>query len=140
MLEWGAVYAAGKQVIEGLKALNKMELAAQVTDLLGALNDARSREMDLLNRISDLEREKGELERRLAARDELTYRDGVYWKDGDDAPFCAACHDQSIGERRSRLRAEPWGPGRTRYFCPVCKNIVLVPPEDPRREQVRIIR
>jgi hypothetical protein len=56
--------------------------------------ELRMKIIDLAAKLQDVTEELSELRLKLALREVMTFRDGVYWKDGDDEhPFCPRCFD-----------------------------------------------
>ena len=67
-------------------------------------------------RIAKLEKQLGEL--RLQIRTDLSFRDGAYWAQDDETPFCAPCFETK--GKRVHLTAF----SSTRKICPNCQQKV----------------
>jgi hypothetical protein len=102
----------------------------EVGDLVRRFNDIdlNRRILKLEDEVLELSRDKRraderieELERALRFGKELALRDGLYWLEGDDTPFCTGCWD---AERLAiRLKRLPLAERGHRLECPHCKTL-----------------
>jgi hypothetical protein len=109
MFEWAILTAKGKAIYDGASAIGKLELAAQVTELLGGLNEARARELDLLEEIRRLKEQVLKLE----DAGTFVFQGGLYYR-GDEGPFCPRCFDTR--EKRVRMHQD----ARGNWECMAC--------------------
>jgi hypothetical protein len=101
---------------------------SEVSDTIGTIVDIakRIKNYELVKEVGELQRMTFELfaensklrsELEVAKRDndfnaKTTFRDGVYWVDGDDTPFCARCWEAD--RKMIHLQTTDWGG----YICP----------------------
>jgi hypothetical protein len=107
-----------------------VENMKDVADLVKKFNDIElnRRILNLENEVLDLSRDKRraeerveELERALKFSKELVLRDGFYWIEGDDTPFCTACWDAK--RLAIRIKRLPLPVHHHRFQCPHCETL-----------------
>jgi len=107
-----------------------IEDATELVGLIKKVGDA-----DLYRRIVKLEGEVieltranrnadekiTELERALKFSKEMRIKDGLYWAEGDESPFCTACWDAR--RLAIRLKRLPFLEKGHRFQCPHCQAL-----------------
>ncbi len=109
-------------------------LTRQLLDLANASKDAKSKLLiadltiqlaDVKMRLAELIEEnailKSELKRESSSRSEITLKDGLYFTESGDGPFCTGCYD----DRKKLIRLTEMGRkfrDLGHYTCPSCKS------------------
>lgn len=109
------LYEIGKDVVD--LALKKKD-----KELSQAVSKWQQAQLDFLKKFSEFQVEytqiQGEI-RKLknweATKETLKFRDNMYWKDGDDSPFCSSCADAKSILVHLHKDANDW------HYCPSCK-------------------
>ncbi len=102
----------------------------EIGDLIRKAGDIElyRRIVKLEGEVADLTREKRrgeerieELERALKFSKQLVLKDGFYWVEGDDTPFCTACWDAK--RLAIRIKRLPLPVHHHRFQCPHCETL-----------------
>jgi hypothetical protein len=100
-----------KEVAELIRKFNDIELNRRILKLEEEVIDLTRDKRRAEDRIEELER----------ALKELVLRDGLYWLEGDNSPFCTSCWDaKRLAIRLKRLAVPERG---YRLQCPHCKTL-----------------
>lgn len=78
------ISAAIHDVTNMAKAVHNQELSDKVFELSTMLMDLSNENMELKHKVDELQQDDD-------FQKNATFRDGDYWIDGDDIPFCARC-------------------------------------------------
>ena len=100
-----------KEVADLAKKLGAIDLYRRIASLEGEV-------IDLTRHKRYLEERVAELERALKFKDDLRFREGFYWIEGDRTPFCPGCWDS----KRDAIRLARAPHNATELLCPVCKH------------------
>ena len=94
-------------------------------DLKDKLSEVFDSVLELKEAVSNLRDENAELERRLAARNQLTWNatHKLYFAEADPDPFCPACFD--LKSQHIRLQTADFA-SIYEYHCRVCDNHFLL--------------
>lgn len=127
---------AGKSVLGGLKTL--AAYAEDVKDvgkrgefmrIIGELSlDLAETQIKLAERLTETAELKAqinilkkEIEKLKNPETKLVVRDGVYYGQGNDGPFCTGCYDNNKKLIRVTELGETFMP-MGKYKCPICKS------------------
>jgi hypothetical protein len=124
------------QTILNLRSASDLQAQAvalntQILNALASALDAKAECLDLLEAKADLQKELRELKKQIRTRQNVEFRDNVYWlrKDRalDEGPFCPRClgrPNQVIVTRMTRMT----NPDNEVYWrCPVCDYMINKP-------------
>ncbi|MDY0418894.1 hypothetical protein PYW49_14665 [Enterobacter sp. 170198] len=104
------------------KATLKLELANLMTELASVKMEVITTQVLLF----DAEQRNRQLEEQLKDKVSFVFRDGVYWKDGDDTPFCTMCYEK-VGMKIHMIHYEKYYDSTWhRWHCKVCKDDVSI--------------
>lgn len=92
-------------IAEIAKRIKNYELTEQVADLRGML-------MDLLAENTQLKAELEKAQQNSDFSKKAVFKDGMYWLEGDDTPFCQRCWE--VDSNMVHLEKGMYGG----YFCP----------------------
>ena len=93
------------KAIELTKTLLKAKVAIQNAEVMMALADLSTELAQVKVQAAELLVENQQLKERvkkLSEPPEVTVRNGVYWKESGDGPYCTTCYD--VGRRLVRLQ------------------------------------
>jgi hypothetical protein len=100
-------------IAELIKKIGDIELYRQIVTLETKVRELSRDKMRSDDRVV-------ELETMLKFKEELTFKDGLYWLKGDETPFCPACWDaKKLAIRIKRLILPSHG---YRLQCPNCQT------------------
>jgi hypothetical protein len=107
-----------KEVADLVKKIGDIDLYRRINKLEGEV-------IDLTRDKRHAEEKVQELERALKFNKELSLKNGFYWLQGDDNPFCVGCWDaKRMAVHVKRLAFLKDG---NRYECPHCKTLYKPP-------------
>ncbi|MBZ5638008.1 MAG: SIKE family protein [Acidobacteriia bacterium] len=120
-------------VLDALKDAGQLAKGLASIEDKQKLLDLQVAALEIAQRNAQLEQENRELREKLRIRDELTFRENVYWRDGqaDKGPFCPPCWD-SRGLLVHLTETTP----NVQYDCRSCGKYFTLrpaPPVIPRR-------
>jgi len=129
--------ASAKAATAIIKDVNELDIDADVKVKVGGLIatviDLQNAMLELQSRLVDSERETNSLKEQLHKIQEantknqiIVFRNKLYWKDGDETPFCPKCWETG------RMQVHLSGPfkryNKIRYYCEVCEVFFPLPP------------
>lgn len=94
-----------------------LKLREELIDVRDGLMTAREENFELREENKQLKERVAELEK--GAEEKLVFRDGFYYKQDGDGPFCPGCYDNKGKE----LRLVPMPLSVPGLRCPTCKNV-----------------
>jgi|SRR3989344_1537725 len=98
-----------------LESLTDLVKKAATLDLQEKIVSLREYIISLKDEDISLKEENQILKLQLEASQDFILKNGLYWKDGDNVPFCQKCLDGS----RKRIRLQTWADG---WKCFECAN------------------
>jgi hypothetical protein len=106
-----------KSIYELAKRFGNSELSLEISNLQMELADVRSA-------YAALENENRELKEKIRALEKCNeeppvYKNGAYYSQSGDGPFCTACYDKD--KKQIRLSKLKISAGLVNHICPVCK-------------------
>ena len=102
-----------KEVADLVKKFNDIDLNRRIVTLEGEV-------MDLTRDKRRAEERIEELELALRFKGELKFKNGFYWAQGDDGPYCVGCWDsKKAANRVVRILVHNIG---SQLQCPVCRH------------------
>lgn len=114
-MDWGTIITGIDAAIGLLKGVKgAQEIREDLIDAKAALLEARQENIDLGQRVQ-------QLEEAARLRDELTFKNNVYWK-GDEGPFCPRCFDSDGAARRMEVSSDD-----PTWKCLTCDKWVYTP-------------
>jgi hypothetical protein len=102
-----------KDVADLVKKFNDIDLNRRIVTLEGEVMDLTRDKRRAEDRIE-------ELERALKFKGELKFKNGFYWAEGDDGPYCVGCWDSKKAANRV-VTITVHNMGR-QMQCPVCRH------------------
>ena len=114
-----AAITTAKRLNEISKNIRNAEFKNLLADLSMELADTKLRLSKLIEENSELKEELSKLKQSKSGADELIFKDGLYYKNGGDGPFCPGCYD----DKRKKIRIhKQFGSFRQfgQYKCPIC--------------------
>ena len=118
-------YSEAKSILESVSELVKK---AATIDLQEKIMELREYIVSLKDENISIKEENQRLKLELDAEQTFSLREGLYWKEGDEIPFCQKCLDGS----KQRVHLQIWGDG---WKCFECKS-VYQPPSQAGRVQI----
>jgi len=110
-----AAVTISKQILTLSKTIKNAELQHAIADLTLQLADLKLQLAELITENADLNQQ---LTAKVSAED-LTFRDGFYYKQNDEHPFCPGCYDSH--QKRVRLAKQgDFGRNFGKFKCPSC--------------------
>jgi hypothetical protein len=108
-----------KRLKEISSNIQDAEFKNLLADLSLELADTKLRLSEIVVENSELKEEVAKLMHSKSIGDELVFKDGLYYTDNGDGPFCPGCYD--TGGKKIRT-PEQQGHGRHfgKYKCPSC--------------------
>ena len=120
-------FSEAKSILESIAKLVK---ATATLDLQEKIVSLREFIIEIKDENIALKEENQSLKLQLSAEQDFTLKNGLYWKDGDEVPFCQKCLDDS----KKPVRLQPWGDD---WRCFVCKSFYEPTANAKARETVR---
>ena len=96
-----------------LESLTDVVKKAATLDLQEKIVILREYIISLKDENISLKEENQTMKLQLEASQVLTFRNGLYWKEGDNVPFCQKCLDGL----RKRIRLQIWADGWKCFEC-----------------------
>ncbi len=97
------------------------ELKNAVADLSLQLADAKIRLVDVLDENARLKARLQLIESHSSRAEGLAIRNGLYYNESGDGPFCPHCYEAQQQVIRLTKQKPPWNDFGD-YECPACKN------------------
>ncbi|ELY4305941.1 MULTISPECIES: hypothetical protein [Enterobacter] len=102
--------------------LDKATLKLELANLMVELANAKIEAITTQTLLFDAEQKNKQLEDQLKDKSTFIFKDNVYWKAGDEVPFCPHCYETNNTKRHlQRVAAMK---GRYSWICSVCKITV----------------
>lgn len=108
-------------IFNQLKSIAKILQEAGKIKQYQQILEVQEKLLEMQSKIQDLEKENSELKEKLKIKENLIYRNNVYWinnKDKEDGPFCPRCWDAD----KKLVRLQPFDKSDYSYDCPNCKS------------------
>lgn len=96
-----------------LDAVTKLVKTAATLDLQEKIVDLREYIISTKDENIALKEENQTLKLEIAAEQDFTLRHGLYYKEGDEVPFCQKCLDGS----KKRIHLQQWSDGWKCFEC-----------------------
>ncbi len=103
-----------KEIVDLVKKGATLEAQEKIMELREFVLELQEENLSLRNRITELETE-------LASKTSLNFESKVYFKEGDNIPFCPYCHD-SKDKRIHLVGPSDHTDGSLGWRCPECRN------------------
>jgi hypothetical protein len=104
-------------VIENMKDIAELVKKAGDIDLYRKIVESEGQVVDLTRENRRLEEKVQQLEKTLALRGKMTFKEPFWYQEGDETPLCSACHetkDKSVHLKRV---------SENRWDCPSCNQM-----------------
>ncbi len=115
-------YSEAKSILESVSELVKK---AATIDLQEKIMELREYIVSLKDENIGIKEENQTLKLQLEAEKDFVLRNGLYWRDGDEVPYCQKCLDGS----KKRIHLQVWGDG---WKCFECSNFYELPSQAGR--------
>jgi len=100
-----------KEIAELAKKQGNIDLYTRILELRLEMNEISEEKLKLQLKVNDLEE-------RLRVKDQMSFREPFWYREGDDTPHCSACFEKdSRAVHMVSLDHSLEG----RFQCPVCK-------------------
>ena len=96
-----------------------LEVREQLLEVRKALVEAKEENFNLLEENKEMKRKVAEIEAQTQKK--LVLKDGLYYAENDDVPFCAGCYD-SKGSKIHLKKMSDIMSALGKYQCPICKT------------------
>ena len=106
-----------KDAADLAKKVGDLELYRKIVHLEGEV-------MDLTRENRQAEQKIEQLQKQLALKAKMTFKEPFYYQDGDTVPFCPSCFEKD--NRAVHLIFHFDNEERTRWDCTGCKQVFLV--------------
>jgi hypothetical protein len=103
-------FADAKSILESVTELVKR---AATIDLQEKIVSLREFIISIKDENISLKEENQALKLQLSTEHDFKLRDGLYWKEGEDVPFCQKCLDGS----KKRVHLQHWSEGWKCFEC-----------------------
>ncbi|GKL50930.1 TPA: hypothetical protein ACGSTA_002003 [Enterobacter cloacae] len=101
--------------------LDKATLKLELANLMSELASVKMEVITTQALLFEAEQKNKQLEEQLKDKQNFHFRDGVYWKEGDEIAFCPKCYEgagKKLHMRSQFTEAEPdWGIRARSYWC-----------------------
>ncbi len=108
-----------KQLMDKTSNLEAQEI---ILELRSQLVDTKSLLIDSKEEIISLKEENRQLKEQLENNQKLIFKDGVYYKDGDNVPFCPNCYEKSQKLIHLKTNNMPGFESFGKFDCPCCET------------------
>jgi hypothetical protein len=98
-----------KDIADLIKKAGDIELYRKIVESEGAV-------IELTRENRELEERVGELEKTLAFRKQMSFKQPFWYQEGDETPFCPACYEAKDRAIHLTFVSE------TRWDCPSCNH------------------
>jgi hypothetical protein len=105
-----------KEIADLAKKYNDIEFYRKIVHLEGEV-------MELTRAKREVELKVEDLEKQLALKAKMAFKQPFYYQEGDDVPFCPSCFEDKT--RAVHLVFSYEGAEETRWDCPACKTMYL---------------
>ncbi len=116
-----------KDAADLAKKVGDLELYRKIVHLEGEV-------MDLTRENRQAEQKIEELQKQLALKAKMTFRQPFYYQEGDDVPFCPRCYEKDAQAVHVVLQFD--NEERTRWNCSDCKQAYMIKKGVACRHQV----
>ncbi|MDD2829990.1 MAG: hypothetical protein PHW18_10490 [Sulfuricurvum sp.] len=112
-----------KLIKDSNTSLEEAEIKLKMADLISTLADIKIELSEV--QVSQREKEEKilELEKLLSKKEKVTFKNDMYWMEGDEVPFCQVCFEKDAKYHHliSGLNTN----GSAIYRCKICNNQYL---------------
>ncbi|HAT2783830.1 hypothetical protein I5504_04975 [Citrobacter koseri] len=108
-----------KKLADDSGELDKATLKLELANLMSELASVKMEVITTQALLFDAEQKNKLLEDQLKDKSTFIFKDNVYWKAGDDIPFCPHCYETSNIKRHMQQFAVTRG--QNAWYCSVCK-------------------
>lgn len=108
-----------KKLADDSGELDKATLKLELANLMSELASVKMEVITTQALLFDAEQKNKLLEDQLKDKAAFIFKDNVYWKAGDEIPFCPHCYETSNIKRHMQQFAVTRG--QKAWFCSVCK-------------------
>jgi hypothetical protein len=105
-------------IIGDIKSIGEIVQKADNIELYRKILDLQYEAMNVIQQMNELKEQNRVLKEKLETVENLTFKDKVYFKNGDSEPFCSKCWDADSKLIRLHGDGEGW------FQCPSCKTVV----------------
>ncbi|MDU2378345.1 MAG: hypothetical protein E7D37_09660 [Enterobacter cloacae] len=98
--------------------LDKATLKLELANLMVELANAKIEAITTQTLLFDAEQKNKQLEDQLKDKSTFIFKDNVYWKAGDEVPFCPHCYETNNTKRHLQRFAAM--KGQYSWICSVC--------------------
>ncbi|SRR5258706_15236216 len=113
-----------KQVAKAVEEIHNLELYQRVLNLHSDI-------IELVEENNRLRDENKELAKTVSLKQKMSFKEPFYYQDGDQTPFCPACWESRNTPVHVLFGYN--GQEETRWDCPSCKHMYLIPKNRGRR-------
>jgi hypothetical protein len=106
-----------KEIADLAKKYNDIEFYRKIVHLEGEVIELTRAKRESEQKVEDLQRQ-------LALKAKMTFKQPFYYQDGDDVPFCPSCFEDKT--RAVHVIFSFDNEERTQWGCPACKTMYLV--------------
>ncbi|HFK5714495.1 hypothetical protein [Enterobacter roggenkampii] len=99
--------------------LDKATLKLELANLMVELANAKIEAITTQTLLFDAEQKNKQLEDQLKDKSTFIFKDNVYWKAGDETPFCPHCYETKDIKRHMQQFAVTRG--QNAWYCSLCK-------------------
>ncbi len=120
-----AIFDLAKEAKVIADAASEQTLKAKVFEIMEAALEAKEQALSLRQELLEKDEEIADLKKTLQDRTATSFKNGMWYKEGDDVPFCPTCYEKdeklihliySEGVKSQGLfPTEP-----AKHFCRVC--------------------
>jgi hypothetical protein len=111
-------------LIENIKEVADVIKKAGDVDLYRKIVESEGEIIELTRENRRLEEKVQELEKKLALRGVMHFKEPFYCQEGDQTPYCPACWEtKQVAVHVTLIYDEPI---ETRWDCPHCKQMYLI--------------
>ena len=105
-------------IVEGMKEIAELAKKQGNVDLYTRILELRIEMIEVSEEKLKLQVKVNELEERLRMKDQMTFSEPFWYREGDDTPHCPACYEKD-SRAIHLLSLDHSADGR--FSCPVCK-------------------
>ena len=130
----GAVPEDSMGIVENIK--DAADLAKKVGDLelYRKIVHLEGEVMDLTREKRQAEQKIEELQKQVALKAKMAFKEPFYYQDGDAVPFCPRCYERDAQAVHLFFKFDSGG--EARWDCPDCKQMYLIRRTGSRRSQI----
>jgi regulator of replication initiation timing len=105
-------------VVDTAKTAYDLAKKGMTVEFQEKIMQLREEALELQEENLRLRKENRELKERIELEETVHFKGKVYWRDGDETPFCPHCFDKSHSLIHIHMMGQS-GPSQY-YTCPVC--------------------